>query len=70
MRLLALLIPLVEQEVYKTGRALSDRSGLGQLRVCKLRENPRDEERNVKQRTRFAWVTLKIESKDVWSWGS
>lgn len=69
--LVALLIPLVEQDLYKTGKALADRGGLGQLRVCKPREHPEGEERSMKQRTRFAWVTLKTDvERRVWSWDS
>lgn len=53
---MALLSLLVEQDLYKIGKALADLSGLGQLvkRVCKPRKHPRGEERKMKQRTRFA----------------
>lgn len=70
---MALLSLLAEQDLYKTGKALADLSGLGQLlaRVCKPREYPRGEERKVKQRTRFDWVTLETDvMRFVWNWSS
>jgi hypothetical protein len=62
-----------EQDLYNIGKALVVLGGLGQLvkRVCELKEHPRGEGRKVKQRTRFAWVTLKTGvTRFVWGWSS
>lgn len=52
---MALLNPLVWQGLYKVGKALVDLIKLDQhvKRVCKVREQPREDEKKVKQTKRL-----------------